>query len=76
MTYGDIARHLGLPSARQVGRILARHGHEVPWYRVVLADGSPASHDPTGHRACLRRDGAPMLASGRVDLVRARWRPE
>jgi methylated-DNA-protein-cysteine methyltransferase-like protein len=74
MTYGDIARHLGIPSARQVGQILARSGHEVPWYRVVMADGSPASHDPSGHLARLRDDGA-ALRDGRVDLAVARWRP-
>jgi methylated-DNA-protein-cysteine methyltransferase-like protein len=74
MTYGDVARHLGMGSARQVGQILARRGHEVPWYRVVMADGSPASHDPAGHRDRLRADGVAMRA-GRVDLAVARWHP-
>jgi methylated-DNA-protein-cysteine methyltransferase-like protein len=74
MTYGDVARHLGLRSARQVGQVLARHGDEVPWQRVVMADGSPASHQPVEHLARLRRDRAPVVA-GRVDLQRARWWP-
>jgi methylated-DNA-protein-cysteine methyltransferase related protein len=75
MSYGDIAAYLGLGSPRQVGQILARHGHEVPWYRVVMADGSPASHDPGEHLARLRADGAPLTGGGRVDLSRARWQP-
>jgi alkylated DNA nucleotide flippase Atl1 len=74
MTYGDIARYLGIPSARQVGQILARRGHEVPWQRVVMADGAPASHDPARHLARLRAEHTPLRA-GRVDLAAARWRP-
>jgi methylated-DNA-protein-cysteine methyltransferase-like protein len=75
MTYGDIARYLGIPSARQVGQIMARSGHEVPWQRVVMADGAPASHDPARHLARLRADHTP-LRHGRVDLAVARWRPD
>jgi methylated-DNA-protein-cysteine methyltransferase-like protein len=74
MTYGDIAACLGVSSPRQVGQILARYGDEVPWQRVVMADGSPASHKPRDHIARLRRDRAPLV-NGRVDLVRARWAP-
>jgi alkylated DNA nucleotide flippase Atl1 len=74
MTYGDIARHLSIASARRVGQIMARHGHEVPWQRVVMADGSPASHNPREHLARLRADQAPVV-DGRVDLGRSRWTP-
>jgi methylated-DNA-protein-cysteine methyltransferase-like protein len=75
MTYGDIARYLGIPSARQVGQILARSGREVPWQRVVMADGAPASHDPIRHLARLRAEHT-LLRNGRVDLAVARWRPD
>jgi methylated-DNA-protein-cysteine methyltransferase-like protein len=74
MTYGDIARQLGLRSPRQVGQVLARRGHEVPWQRVVMADGSPASHNPAEHVALLHIDRVPFVG-GRVDLTRARWTP-
>jgi methylated-DNA-protein-cysteine methyltransferase related protein len=74
MSYGDVARHVGLASPRQVGQIMARHGHEVPWHRVVMADGSPAPHEPREHLARLRSERVPILA-GRVDMTRARWRP-
>ena len=74
MTYGDIARHLGLGSPRQVGQILAHRGHEVPWHRVVMADGSPAPTQPSEQLARLRADGTP-LRGRRVALDRARWEP-
>ena len=74
MTYGDIARHLDTSSARRVGQIMARHGHEVPWQRVVMADGSPASHNPREHLARLRADRV-AIVNGRVDLTRSRWTP-
>ena len=74
MTYGDVAHYLGIPSPRQVGQILARRGHEVPWHRVVMADGSPASPDRVEQLARLRADRTP-LRGGRVDLQAARWHP-
>lgn len=45
MTYGDVAAALGSRGARAVGRVLAREGGSVPWWRVVRADGRP----PSGH---------------------------
>jgi alkylated DNA nucleotide flippase Atl1 len=74
MAYGDIARWLGVPSPRQIGQIMARYGHEVPWYRVVMANGSAASHNPDEHLARLRADGAPVR-NGRVQMATARWQP-
>jgi methylated-DNA-protein-cysteine methyltransferase-like protein len=75
MSYGDIARNVGLSSARQVGQVLARHGHEVAWHRVVMANGSPAPHHVREQLAQLRVDGTPLVGA-RVDMARARWQPE
>lgn len=75
MSYGDIAAYLGIPSPRQVGRVMSQHGHEVPWQRVVMADGRPAPHHVREQLAQLRADGTPVV-NGRVDMARARWRPE
>ena len=71
-TYGDIARWMGVGSARGVGSVLGRHGHEVAWWRVVQASGRPA--EPSVPRALqlLRGDGCPLVGE-RVDLDRARW---
>ncbi len=59
------------PSApRQVGRVLATTHEEVPWHRVVRADGSV----PMGERQAelLRRERVPMRGA-RVDLAQARY---
>jgi len=46
MSYGQVAATIGSRSARGVGRVMAHHGSEVPWWRVVRAGGLPPScHD-------------------------------
>ncbi|HET6809440.1 MAG TPA: MGMT family protein [Acidimicrobiales bacterium] len=64
-TYGDIDRR----APRMVGRVLATTAEDVPWHRVVRADGSV----PKGRRQLdrLRREGVP-LRGDRVDLDQAR----
>ena len=68
-TYGDIDRR----APRLVGLILSRTHEEIPWQRVVRADGSL----PKGarQRALLLREGVPMRGE-RVDLDDARLPPE
>jgi alkylated DNA nucleotide flippase Atl1 len=63
-TYGDIDP--GAP--RLVGLILART-HDIPWHRVVRADGSIPKGAP--QRELLLREGVPMRGD-RVDLREAR----
>jgi methylated-DNA-protein-cysteine methyltransferase related protein len=66
-TYGDID-----PKApRMVGRVLATTREEVPWHRVVRADGSVAKGST--QLRLLRREGVPLEGS-RVDLEAARLR--
>ena len=72
MTYGDVAEFLGTGSARTVGTVLSRYGHEVAWQRVVQASGRPAEPHLAEALGLLRREGCPM-AGDRVDLVRGRW---
>jgi DNA-3-methyladenine glycosylase II len=65
-TYSDVD-----PSApRLVGRVLATIHEDVPWHRVVRADGSVPMGAPQVER--LRRERVPMLGD-RVDLRRARY---
>jgi methylated-DNA-protein-cysteine methyltransferase related protein len=71
-TYGDVAALAGAPSARLVGRVLSEDGHDLPWQRVLRADGTTAPHLTREQLALLRTEG--VLADGeRVDLRRYRW---
>jgi len=75
MSYGDVAEALGTRAPRQVGQVLSRHGHEVPWQRVVLATGDPAPSAPEEALRLLREEGCPLTEGGRrVDMARARFR--
>jgi len=65
-TYGDIDRK----APRRVGFVLATTQEELPWQRVVRADGGV----PMGAEQLelLRREGVPIKGR-RVDLARARY---
>ena len=72
MSYGDVAEYLGSGGARAVGTVMYRWGDQVPWHRVVMADGSPKPHGGAEQLALLAREGTP-LRGDRVDMARARW---
>ncbi|MPY79143.1 MAG: DNA methyltransferase [Actinophytocola sp.] len=74
-TYGDIATLAGASTPRLVGRVLSEDGQDLPWHRVLRADGTPAKHLRTEQCARLLEEGV-MSRDGRVDLTRYRWRPE
>ena len=68
-TYGDLSP--GAP--RFSGSVLAScDDPEVPWHRVVRADGSLAKGDR--QRRLLEREGVPMRGR-RVDMRAAWWPP-
>jgi methylated-DNA-protein-cysteine methyltransferase-like protein len=71
-TYGDIAALSGAPSARLIGRILAEDGHDLPWHRVLRANGTPAPHLADEQLARLRTEGV-LADRNRVDLRHYRW---
>jgi alkylated DNA nucleotide flippase Atl1 len=66
-TYGDV-----WPAApRLTGRILGTvHAPDVPWWRVVRADGSLAAGE--AQRARLEAEGVPFRGRARVDMRVAR----
>ncbi|MGH4014692.1 MAG: MGMT family protein [Pseudonocardiaceae bacterium] len=69
LAYGEVAARAGLPGcARLVGRILAEDGHDLPWHRVLRADGTPAPHLAAEQLARLRAEG--VLAEGGRILMR------
>ena len=79
LTYGGVAALLGSRSSRGVGKVMARAGHDLPWWRVIRASG----HPPEGHeQRALERyrvEGTPLrwsrAGTWRVDLPAAEWRP-
>ncbi len=59
---------------RQAGAVLAASLEpDLPWYRVVRADGSLAKGDRQAE--LLRAEGVPFLGRHRVDMTRAAWVP-
>lgn len=65
LSYGEVARLAGIASARLVGRILADSDDDLPWHRVIHADGTFAPHLADRQAALLRRDSVSVIA-GRV----------
>ena len=65
--YSDITPH----APRLAGRVLsASFEADVPWHRIVRADGSLAKGDR--QKALLIAEGVRFDASGRVDMARFR----
>jgi alkylated DNA nucleotide flippase Atl1 len=71
-TYGDIGEQIGI-GPRQAGRAMSLLDEGVPWWRVVHADGTPASCHGGRAVQLLEREGTPMRGP-RVDMERARRR--
>ena len=68
-TYGDLSP--GAP--RHAGRVLSQTPADIPWWRVVRADGSLAKGAPQLER--LAREGVP-ISGRRVVMAQARIPPE
>ncbi|MEJ5247524.1 MGMT family protein [Caldilinea sp.] len=76
-TYGQIAEIVGGCTARMVGYAMAAAPEDVPWQRVVNAQGkvSPRA-DHWGaelQRQRLIEEGIEFDAEYRMDLARVRW---
>ncbi len=73
-TYGDVARAAGLPNgARQVARVLhtLSRSLDLPWHRVLRADGSIALRPGEGRElqaALLAAEGVTVIDGRRVPL--------
>lgn len=78
MAYGDVAAAIGSRAPRAVGAVMAYHGGDVPWWRVVRASGHPAIDHERDALQHYRAEGTPLIwshdrASFRVDLAAARY---
>ncbi len=76
VSYGQIAALLGNPrAARSVGWALSACPEELPWQRVVKADGSVTGGVwAERRRALLQDEGVEFLPDGRVDMKACSWR--
>lgn len=75
VSYGEIARMLGHPrSARVVGWAMRCCPSNLPWQRVVMADGSITGGKYANIRkALLEAEGVTFLMDGRVDMKSCSW---
>lgn len=76
-TYGQIAEIVGNCTARMAGYAMAAAPDDVPWQRVINAQGkvSPRADDwgAEAQRVRLRDEGIELDEAGRIDLARYRW---
>ena len=87
MTYGDVAALIPAPSvtdpvayrrirARWVGYALKQCPDDVPWYRVVNAQGRVSPRHGLGpnlQRSLLEEEGIQFDAADRLDIESLRW---
>jgi methylated-DNA-protein-cysteine methyltransferase-like protein len=71
-TYGDVADLARAPSPRMVGTVLAQDGHDLPWHRVLRANGTCAPHLADEQLQRLRDEGV-VADDGKVNLRVHRW---
>lgn len=79
LAYGDVAELLGAGGPRQVGAAMAAStGLDLPWWRIVRADGSLPAGLAARAEPHWRAEGQPLRASGppRLRFPEARWQPD
>ncbi len=77
VTYGQIARALGMPhGARTVGWAMRVCPEGIPWHRVVNARGEISVRPTAGfheQRARLKEEGVRFSRTGKIDLKKYGW---
>ena len=78
VSYGQIARHLGMPGAsRTVGWAMRHCPEGLPWHRVVNAKGEISTRASSSgtpiQRALLEEEGVVFDLRGRIDLKAYGW---
>ncbi len=78
VTYGQIARALGMPrGARTVGWAMRACNENIPWHRVVNARGEISLRPTAGfheQRDRLRAEGVRFDRAGRINLAKYGWK--
>lgn len=75
MSYGQIGALVGV-GPRRVGNVMSTYGALMPWWRVVRADGRPATGHEQRALELLRSERTALVSGGsRVDMDVARYLP-
>ncbi len=75
VSYGDVADDAGFPGrSRAVGALLATTTLDLPWWRVVRADGRLATEPAAGQAALLRAEGVRLRGDRVAESPRGRFR--
>jgi methylated-DNA-protein-cysteine methyltransferase related protein len=79
-TYGQIATLAGFARQPRLAGYALRHApHDVPWHRVINAQGRISlraqSDSVRRQRKLLEVEGVRFDGTGRVELKRYQWRP-
>src|SRR5688572_20716654 len=75
-TYGDIAAIVGDCTARMVGYAMAAASGDIPWHRVINAQGKISPRGDGGGEQLQQtrlEDEGIHFTDGKVDLKRVRW---
>lgn len=76
-TYGDVAAIVGDCTARMVGYAMAAATDDVPWHRVINAQGKISPRGDGGgeqrQRARLEAEGITFNSDGKTNLRLVRW---
>lgn len=62
MTYGEIGALTGL-HPRHVGQVVSRIADDIPWWRIVRADGTPAACHGGSATTRLQDEGVPFAGT-------------
>lgn len=74
VSYGDVAHDAGHPgAARAVGALLASTDLDLPWWRVVRADGRLVVRDPRRQASRLGAEGVTVVGNRVVEAPRGRF---
>jgi len=77
VSYGDVADDAGFPrQSRAVGHLLATTSLDLPWWRVVRADGRLATDPAAGQAGRLRAEGVEVRGQRVVLAPVGRFRRE
>ncbi len=76
-TYGDIAAIVGDCTARMVGYAMASATGDIPWHRVINAQGKISPRGDGGgeqiQHSRLEEEGIGFSSEGKVNLRLVRW---